>query len=70
MTAILGALLCCCSAFYYFLLVVVDRIVDIKPVEIFCDLFCVHWKFFPTPKVGTLPRLLVKRTLWTQTSNV
>ena len=25
-----------------------DRIVDIKPVEIFCDLFGVHWISFPT----------------------
>ena len=25
-----------------------DRIVDIKPVEIFCGLFGVHWISFPT----------------------
>ena len=31
---------------------------DIKSVEIFCDLFGLHWSFFPTPKVGTLPGLL------------
>ena len=39
--------LCSCSAFYYFLLVLVDRIVDIKRVEIFGDLFAVHWISFP-----------------------
>ena len=35
---------------YYFALVfsLMDRIVDIKPVEIFCDLFGVHWISFPT----------------------
>ena len=41
-----------CSAFYYFLLVLVDRIVDIKPVDIFCDLFGVHWITFPSAYFG------------------
>ena len=29
----------------------VDRIVVIKPVEIFCDLFGVHWISSPTQKL-------------------
>ena len=41
-----------CSAFYYFFLVLVDRIVDIKPVEIFCDLLGVHWISFPSAYFG------------------
>ena len=61
--------LCCFSAFYYFLLVLVDRFVDIKPVEILWFIWCAL-DFFPTPKVATLPGLLVKRTLWAQTPNV
>ena len=40
------------AAFYYLLLVLVDRIVDIKPVEIFWDLFGVHWMSFPHTKSG------------------
>ena len=44
--------LCSCSASHYFLLVLVDRIVDIKPVEIFGDLFGVHWISFPSAYFG------------------
>ena len=35
-----------------FLLVLVDRIVDIKPVEIFGDLFAVHWISFSSAYFG------------------
>ena len=45
-------LLCSCSTFYYFLLALVERIVDIKPVEIFGDLFGVHWISFPWAYFG------------------
>ena len=44
--------LCSRSAFYYFLLVLVDRIVDIKSVDIFGDLFAVHWISFPSAYFG------------------
>ena len=40
--------LCSSSGFYYFLLALVDRIFDIKPVEIFGNLFGVHWISFPS----------------------